>query len=95
MTTNNLAPVATWHQPTLPDELLPRLTPAPPGIVARAEITRLQREGVSLNGIARSLNGRGIPTPSGRGQWWPDSVKRHVDPGPWADYIRRYRARQR
>lgn len=48
--------------------------------------------------IARSLNRRGVPTPSGRGRWWPETVKRYGDPGAaeaWRRYIADYRARQR
>jgi hypothetical protein len=74
----------------MPAELLPKA----PVVQARAEIVRLQAQGYRPSEIARSLNARQVPTPSGRGQWWPDSVRRHVDPGPWADYIRRYRQRQ-
>lgn len=49
---------------------------------ARAEdlgetIKAIQSEGItSLSGIARVLNERGIPTPSGRGQWQAVSVQR-------------------
>lgn len=64
-------------------------------IEARAEIVRLKAQGVGHTQIAKSLNTRGVPTPTGRGVWWPDTVKRHVDPVPWRDYIRRYRLRHR
>ena len=63
-------------------------------VEARAEIVRLQAAGYGYTTIANSLNRRGVPTPSGRGRWHPETVKRHLDPGPWRDYIRRYRARQ-
>lgn len=49
---------------------------------ARAEdlgetIKAIQAEGItSLSGLARVLNERGIPTPSGRGQWQAVSVQR-------------------
>lgn len=69
------------------------IPPAP--VAARPEIVRLQAAGYGATAIARSLNRRQIPTPSGRGQWWPDTVRRHVDPGPWRDYIRRYRSQHR
>ena len=62
-------------------------------IAARPEIVRLRAAGYGHTEIARTLNRAGVPTPSGRGQWWPDTVRRHVDPGPWRDDIRRYRAR--
>lgn len=64
-------------------------------INARPEIARLQAAGLGWSTIARTLNARGVPTPSGRGRWHPDSVRRHVHPEPWAAYIRRYRARRR
>lgn len=84
------------EQLQLPAEYLAGWTrPAPTNLQARAEIVRLQAEGYGLAKIARSLNTRQVPTPSGRGQWWPDTVRRHVDPGPWAAYIRRYRAGRR
>lgn len=63
---------------------------------ARAEIVRLRAEGYGYTAVARSLNARGVSTPTGRGQWWPASVLRHVDPAPWADYMRtRYRPTRR
>lgn len=65
------------------------------GIQARAEIVRLKAEGYGHAEIARSLNRRGISTPTGRGRWWPDTVRRHVDPlarARWAASMRRYRA---
>ena len=86
-----------WEQLQLPAELLPRArsTPPAPVIQARAEIVRLRSEGYGLTEVARSLNARNVPTPSGRGRWWPDTVRRHVNPGPWADYVRRYRQARR
>lgn len=84
------------EQLQLPAEYLTGWIPAPSTTLqARAEIIRLQAQGYGLATIARSLNARGVATPSGRGQWWPDSVRRHVNPGPWADYIRRYRMTHR
>jgi hypothetical protein len=68
--------------------------PAPGGIRADAEIGRLRAAGYGTTAIARSLNSRGIPTPSGRGQWWPDTVRRHADPiarARWAHYVAGYR----
>ena len=81
------------EQLRLPTELTGDLTA--PRVQARAEISRLQASGYSATQIARSLNRRAIPTPTGRGQWWPETVKRHVNPEPWARYIARYRARAR
>lgn len=66
-----------------------------PTVDARAEIVRLRAAGYGTRTIARTLNARGVPTPSGRGQWHPATVQRHADPAPWAAYIARYRARQR
>lgn len=83
----------------LPDALLPRpAAPTPARLEARAEIVRLQASGYGSSAIARSLNLRGVSTPSGRGRWWPETVKRHADPvarAQWAAYVKRYRARER
>lgn len=71
---------------------------AAPVIQARAEIVRLKAAGYGHAEIARSLNRRSIPTPSGRGQWWPDTVRRHTDPlarARWNATMRRYRATRR
>jgi hypothetical protein len=68
--------------------------PAGSTIEARAEIVRLRAGGLGATAIAQSLNRRAVPTPTGRGRWWPETVKRHVDPGPWRDYMRRYRIRR-
>ena len=76
-------------------ELQIRFDPIPPQIAAVPEIMRLQAQGLGPTAIARSLNRRRIPTPSGHGRWHPDTVKRHIDPGPWRDYMRRYRANRR
>ena len=65
-------------------------------IDAAAEITRLWAAGYTTAEISRSLNGRGVPTPSGRGKWHPDGVRRYGDPRArekWNDYMRQYRAR--
>jgi hypothetical protein len=62
---------------------------------ARAEIARLHDDGLGFTAIARSLNARRVPTPSGRGLWWASTCRRHVDPTGWRDYIRSYRAAQR
>jgi Recombinase len=64
-------------------------------IEARSEIERMVAAGYGSTAIARSLNARRIPTSSGRGYWWPETVKRQLDPESWRDYVRRYRARQR
>lgn len=70
----------------------PIRVPPPPALQARPEIIRLRAAGESWAAVSRSLNGRGIPTPTGRGAWWPHTARRHVDPAPWAAYVRRYRS---
>jgi len=70
-----------------------RLGAQAPSLNARAEIARLQAAGYGTTVIARTLNARGVPTPTGRGMWWPDTVRRHVEPAGWAEYMRRYRRR--
>ena len=70
----------------------------PGAIDARAEISRLWAAGYTTASITRSLNGRGVPTPSGRGQWHDGSVRRYADPTAalhWREYIRRYRRDRR
>ena len=66
-----------------------------PTVSAHTEIVRLRAAGYGPTGIARSLNKRQIPTPSGKGRWHPQTVARYVDPAPWRDYMRRYRAANR
>jgi hypothetical protein len=65
----------------------------PPPAPADVEIGRLRGQGLGWTAVARSLNARGIPTPSGRGQWWPSSAMRHTSPhrDAWAAYMRAYR----
>ena len=72
--------------------------PADPRVNAAAEISRLTAAGYGATAVARSLNSRGIPTPTGRGRWHPETVRRHADPitrRRWAAYMRRYRDRDR
>lgn len=67
-------------------------------LTAQAEISRLRAQGYTAADIARSLNAGGVPTPSGRGRWWPATVQYHGFPGVKARrdrYIADYRARQR
>jgi hypothetical protein len=61
---------------------------------ARGEIARLRAAGLGWKAIARDLNDRQVPTPSGRGRWWPESVRRHYEPGAWSAYMRAYRQRR-
>jgi hypothetical protein len=63
-------------------------------IEARPTIAALRAEGLGPTAIARTLNTQGISTPSGRGRWYPETVLRHVDPGPWNAYMREYRRRR-
>jgi hypothetical protein len=68
-----------------PRSLLGR-PPAPASALGRARqravmvaptIKKLQASGVTtLQGIAAELNKQGIPTPSGKGQWQPEQVRR-------------------
>lgn len=64
-------------------------------VEARAEIVRLKAQGYGPTAIARSLNARGVATPTGRGYWHPATVTRHLHPIPWANYVRQYRADRR
>jgi hypothetical protein len=65
--------------------------PVPPAINADAEIARLRTQGYGWRSVAASLNRRGVPTPSGRGQWHCNTAYRHVNRDVWAAYMRRYR----
>jgi hypothetical protein len=49
---------------------------ATPQLVAQAK--ELHKQGVSFRDIARRWNKKGIPTPSGKGQWHGASVARRV-----------------
>lgn len=76
----------------LPAELLPTR------ITAAAEIARMRAAGYGPTVTARSLNARGIPTPSGRGRWWAATVQYHGYPGYKTardQYIAARRARER
>jgi hypothetical protein len=57
-----LAPPARGRPPLMPDEVIERI---------RTE----RAEGVSLRGIAASLNADQIPTIHGGTQWWPSTVR--------------------
>lgn len=88
------------EQLRLPDVLVGDLCGCQPAnarsVNARAEISRLRAAGYGAAETARSLNRRGVPTPSGRGRWHPETVRRHADPAvaaQWREYIRGYRAR--
>lgn len=59
---------------------------------ARAAIAQLRDDGATWSTIARTLNGRGVPTPSGRGRWYPETARRHADPASHAAYMRAWRA---
>lgn len=90
------------EQLRLPGELVGDLCGCQPAnarnVTARAEISRLRAAGYSAAETARSLNARGVSTPSGRGQWWAATVQYHGYPGVKARrdaYIAARRARQR
>lgn len=81
---------------TLPDVGTVRLTgPSPSSSIdARATIYGLHADGVGWTEIARRLNAGGVPTPSGRGQWYPTSVYRHTAGRlGWNQYMRAHRSR--
>ena len=61
-------------------------------VVAAAEIARLRASGLGWGLVARSLNARGVATPSGRGVWHKQSAYRYVHRTAWAAYMRQYRA---
>jgi hypothetical protein len=63
------------------------------GPPTRARIAELRAQGLGFRAIARKLNDDGVPTPSGRGQWYQHSVKTHLHADAWANYMRGYRAR--
>ena len=88
------------EQLRLPDALIGDICGCQPAnarsVSARAEISRLRAAGYGAAETARSLNRRGVPTPSGRGRWHPETVRRHADPAvaaQWRDYMRGYRTR--
>ena len=63
---------------------------------ARVIIARLSAEGMGPTAIARHLNATGVPTPSGRGRWYCETVHRHgAGREGWATYMRNYRAARR
>lgn len=55
------------------------------------DIEAMRAAGYGPAAIARALNARRVPTPSGRGQWWAGTVRQHADPAGWAAYMRLYR----
>jgi hypothetical protein len=57
----------------------------------RADILALRAAGMGWHRIAQHLNDSGVPTPSGRGQWWAASVKHYAHPPAWATWMRNYR----
>jgi hypothetical protein len=69
--------------------------PAPSVTAARPVIGQLRAAGLGWSSVARRLNATGVPTPSGRGRWYSETVMRHADPERHAAYMRDYRARRR
>jgi predicted DNA-binding transcriptional regulator YafY len=59
-----------------PQEAPPRRTAAPPQDPVLAQILRWRQEGMSLQAIAARLNAEGIPTRSGKGQWYQSNLSR-------------------
>ena len=66
----------------------PPARPAP----ARVVIAELRAGGMSWHAVARTLNASGVPTPSGRGRWYPETCNRHANPDAHAAYMRAWRA---
>lgn len=61
--------------------------------MARPLIAELLAAGYTAGRIAHRLNAEQIATPSGRGRWYPSSVRNHAHPERWAQYMRDYRHR--
>lgn len=75
----------------LPPELLGDLCGCHP-VPAKPIILELHAAGMGWTDIARRLNVDAVPTPTGKGKWHSQTVRRHVDPAPWAAYMRQRRA---
>jgi hypothetical protein len=61
-----------------------------------AQVHDLAARGYRPPTIAAALNRRGVPTPSGRGEWWAASVAAVLDGGAYRrTYMRAYRERER
>ena len=86
-----MADYPSWEQPSLPAEGLE----AEPVGSTRELILGLQREGHGLRSVAAQLNARGIPTPSGRGQWWAATVRQYLDPAGHAADVARLAKRKK
>jgi Recombinase len=57
------------------------------------EIRRMSAAGYGRPTIAATLNRRGVPTASGRGRWWPETVHAVLDDNAYRrQYQRQYRA---
>jgi hypothetical protein len=61
----------------------------------RTIIAALYAQGHGPTVIARRLNADRVPTPSGRGHWYPETVHRHMHPDAWNAYMRDYLRRRR
>lgn len=86
---------ATWEQLRIEDQVgTVRVGPSRDASIARDRMLELRAEGMGLRRIARQLTVEGVPTPSGRGQWWPASVARTIDRDRWNAYMRGYRRRR-
>ncbi len=60
---------------------------------AEREIARLRAAGVGWHTIAATLNREGVPTMSGRGQWWAATCRSVMDRPRHNAYHRAYRRR--
>ncbi len=65
--------------------------PLPPPIIADVDIARLRADGHGVTAIARWLNDNGVPTASGRGLWYPETVHRRLHRARHAAYMRDWR----
>ena len=57
-------------------------------------ISTMAAQGMTAYSIARALNAKGVPTPTGKGQWHHHTVERHMSVEArqrWADYMKHYR----
>jgi hypothetical protein len=88
----------TGEQLRLPADLMPApvdLCGCHPSASPDVLIAAMAARGLRASAIAHRLNVAGVPTGSGRGRWYGETVQRRVDRAGWNAYMRAYRARQR